>query len=252
MNSDAESQRMTCVFCKQEVAADSSSCPACGKDFPWVEQLNRMRELMKEREPNRLRATWVVVEEVFDYLKTGKPLSQSAIKGLIGAWLFPRALIVVGSVVTGLVLIAQTVILARQTAFLDVQTKAAQIEQESNLRGRLAKALPYIDAWKSLTVELERRPNLEGCAGCSDDAAFAEKLAWRVRDVAGMLGNAVTGTIVTLNDLRGVERPDQKGRWNAELDAFALSSASVCRTVRRKAVCWDGQRKAVQSAPAIS
>ena len=97
-----------CPFCRASMSGDAARCSKCGTAMPWDTQIRALHDEIKSRESSRLRATITLVEEAFDAFSKGKPISLSAIKGLLTAWFFPRAIIVLGSVIGGLILAVQT------------------------------------------------------------------------------------------------------------------------------------------------
>lgn len=175
MPESAPASAARCPYCTAPFEG-GGACAFCGSRFPWADEIAELRNQLKEREVGRLRATTTLVEEVFQSWRTGRPVSLSALKGFVGAWLFPRALIVVGSVVGGLVLLAQTIILYNQTKLLDVQARAAQIEQEGKLRDRVVAMQTIVTLWPVLekTVGMQLRP--PSCLpACSDLATLADE-----------------------------------------------------------------------------
>lgn len=138
LRTEKTASQALCPFCRADYKEHDHHCWSCGALFPWAADRDRLLDEMKEREPNRVRATATLVAEVFDFAKGGKPPSLSALKGLLFAWLFPRAIIVVGSVIAGVALILQTWILSRQTDLMRTQSVAAQFQQQIWLHDRLA------------------------------------------------------------------------------------------------------------------
>ena len=129
---------IACLSCGQQTNAASRACTRCGQPFPWSFQYDKLEEQLKAREVNRIRATATLVQEAFEAAKGGKPVSLAAIKGFVTSWLFPRTVIVLGSLIGGVLLLAQTYILWNQTRLLELQTRAAQLEQVLKLKDRLA------------------------------------------------------------------------------------------------------------------
>jgi hypothetical protein len=126
-----------CPYCKKVYVELDGKCVSCNVLFPWVVDRERLRDEMKEREPNRVRATITLVQELFGWARGEGPPSIAAVRGLVFAWLFPRALIVLGSVIGGLALLLQTWILWNQTALLKSQAVTAQMQQQMWLRDRV-------------------------------------------------------------------------------------------------------------------
>ena len=77
--------------------------------------------------------------QVVRALKGGPPVSPSAMKGFAFAWLLPRVVIVIGSLVGVVVLAFQTYIIWSQTELLRYQSQAAQTERAEQLRLRIAR-----------------------------------------------------------------------------------------------------------------
>lgn len=125
-----------CPFCKAECSRGARSCPSCSAQFPWTEELEEIRDLIREREVSRLRATSALVTEVFDAARGQGTVSISTLKGFVFAWLFPRTIIVLGSILAGLALGVQTYIIWNQTRLLEIQATAARIEEIDRLRER--------------------------------------------------------------------------------------------------------------------
>ena len=145
-----------CPFCHVRVSDGTEICSNCGERFPWITHIDQIQGLIKERESNRVRAALTLAEELYGAARGGKPVSVAAIKGFVTALLVPRMVIVAGSVIAGLVLIAQTFILYKQTQFLDIQARAAQIEQEARLRERITPLQALTSHWSVLVSVYER------------------------------------------------------------------------------------------------
>lgn len=165
-----------CPYCRGSIVADAATCLHCQEPLPWASEIARLQEQLKERETSRLRATFTLVDELMGASKSGKPVSMAAIKGFITSWLFPRTVIILGSLLGGAVLVAQTVILYNQTNLLDTQAKAAQIEQEGKLRERIANLSNFAIAAKLIhTIYSEEGPEApcaEGDNGCLNRVIF--------------------------------------------------------------------------------
>lgn len=134
----------SCPYCGTAILTATKRCPQCNAGLLWQEADERLRDELKEREVNRGRATFTLIDEVVRAAKGGQPVSVAALKGFAFAWLFPRAMIVIGSVITGIVLIVQTLILWQQSNVMQDQTKllvgqtaAAQLEHAEKLRARI-------------------------------------------------------------------------------------------------------------------
>jgi hypothetical protein len=147
----------TCPYCQKPYKEEDGSCAECKALFPWAIEAKAIREDIKSREVNRGRATFTLIDELFTQGKGGKPVSAAALKGFAFAWLFPRTLIVIGSAITGAVLIAQTAIIYKQTQLLEgqtdlmqKQTAAAQLEQAEKLRVRIAANMALLSRIREL------------------------------------------------------------------------------------------------------
>ncbi len=137
---------LKCLHCGADYVEQEDRCKLCRKEPPWRSEVEALKRQLKEREPNRGRATSTLIEEAFSAARGGPPITVDAIKGFVYAWLFPRTLIVIGSVVTGVALIVQTFILVRQTELLAEQTRqlakqtsAARLSQDERLRERVGE-----------------------------------------------------------------------------------------------------------------
>lgn len=128
-----------CPYCRAPYTPAVDACSRCGEAYPWANEINELRDQIKEREISRLRSTATLVEEVIAASRGGKPVSVSAIKGFITAWILPRTMIVLGSVLGAAILGVQTYILWNQTQVMTMQTKAAQFEQSAVLRIRISE-----------------------------------------------------------------------------------------------------------------
>jgi hypothetical protein len=121
-------------------------------------------------------------------------VSIAAVKGFITAWLFPRIVIVLGSILGLLFLALQTYILWSQTKILSVQSDAAQIERAERLRERIARAnaifnnlritsnaLATVPTWKQHPCDSScESATLERAIGELQDAEVSRSIeAWR-------------------------------------------------------------------------
>jgi uncharacterized protein YjbI with pentapeptide repeats len=111
-----------CPYCQTKNSIGSTLCSGCSQRFPWSNEVEDLRNEIKSREPSRVRAVLTLADEIQSWAAGGKPPSPAAIKGLIYSLLFPRLVLVVGSVAASAVLIAQTVIMYRQNEILSAQT----------------------------------------------------------------------------------------------------------------------------------
>ena len=155
---------ISCPSCGRQTDAASRTCADCGVPFPWSLHYDKLEEQLKERESNRIRATATLVQEAFEAAKGGKPVSLAAIKGFVTSWLFPRTVIVLGSLLGGVLLFAQTYILWNQTKLLELQTRAAQLEQVVKLRDRLATISAQTAALTRLREAYARKIIVPGCS----------------------------------------------------------------------------------------
>jgi len=122
-----------------------------------------------------------LIDEVYAAGKGGKPVSVAAIKGFAFAWLFPRTVIVVGSIISGLVLVAQTVILYRQMGVMEAQTElmrgqtaAAQLDRAEKLRLRIAANIDLISRLDNLAGAF--MPNAFECSADCGSATLEDVL----------------------------------------------------------------------------
>ncbi|KQW51170.1 hypothetical protein ASD88_00475 [Pelomonas sp. Root662] len=102
-------------------------------------EIGKLRVEMKERESNRLRATTTLIDEMVAMSKGGPPVSLAAIKGFAASWLFPRTVIVLGSIAGAALLAMQTYIMSQQTKLMTLQSAAAKVEQIEKMRERWFK-----------------------------------------------------------------------------------------------------------------
>jgi hypothetical protein len=130
-------EELLCPYCKEKCPSGASACSGCGATFPWVREIAEIRDQLKERETSRLRATTTLVDELFRSSRGEGAVSLSALKGFVGAWLFPRALIVIGSLAGVIILGMQTYILWSQSKMLASQAEAAKEDRANRLRERL-------------------------------------------------------------------------------------------------------------------
>lgn len=130
---------MICPYCSSENKRTALSCSACWREFPWTLEIESLRDEIKARETNRFRATYTLVEEVLGAARDGKPVSLAAIRGFITALLFPRTVILVGSIAGGVLLALQTYVIWSQTKLVRQQAEAAQVDRADKLRTRLAR-----------------------------------------------------------------------------------------------------------------
>lgn len=117
-----------CPFCEARCNSKSSSCDHCGEPFPWSSAVEVLRDDIRTREPSRIRALLNLAEEIQEWVAGGKPPSPAAIKGVVYSLVFPRLVLVVGSIAASIVLIAQTIIMYRQNEILDAQTRLSSAQ----------------------------------------------------------------------------------------------------------------------------
>jgi hypothetical protein len=210
---------ITCPSCGEKVAYDKPACPSCTKPFPWSIEIEKVQEQLKERETNRIRATATLVQEAFEAAKGGKPISISAIKGFVTSWLFPRTVIILGSLLGGIVLVAQTYILWNQTRLLELQTRAAQLEQVVKIRDRLAVVSAHATALARLKTAYGTQLDLPPC------------------ESEACKSNRVRATLTGLReDLPTIPAPDAKVIWLALSAKLAAIARDADRIVRQPKV----------------
>jgi hypothetical protein len=103
---------------------------------PWSKDIEDIRGQLKSRETNPVRAIATFVDELFIQSRGGKAVSKEAITGLVFSLLRPRFIIAAGSLISGALLITQTVILNNQTKLLSSQADAADLERMVLLSGQ--------------------------------------------------------------------------------------------------------------------
>ncbi len=89
---------ITCPYCKESNDDPAVGCASCGQEFPWIPAYESLRDLVKEREVGRYRATMTLIEDALDSLGKRKPLPLSSLKGFVFARMFGRTFIVIGSI----------------------------------------------------------------------------------------------------------------------------------------------------------
>src|SRR5687768_16409259 len=99
-----------CFSCNAICDPGRDHCASCAAIFPWVAELRDLRNAMKESEPSRFRATAVLADELVHALRGEGRVSPSAMKGFLFAWLLPRVVVVLGSLLATVVLCVQTYI----------------------------------------------------------------------------------------------------------------------------------------------
>lgn len=147
-----------CPYCQAAYKEEDGKCAECKALFPWAIEAREIREDIKSREVNRGRATFTLIEEIYKYGKEGKPVSMAAMKGFAFAWLFPRTVILLGSILAGAVLVVQTAIIYRQNELIEgqnelmqKQTVAMQLEHTEKLRLRIAANAELVDRLTELS-----------------------------------------------------------------------------------------------------
>lgn len=130
----------SCPYCSTSLENGAKRCASCNSSLPFAleEEIKNLHNLMKERETNRLRATTTLIDEIICSTRENRPISLAPIKGFIASWLVPKTVIMLGSIIGGILLLAQTYIIFQQTQLLSVQTEAAQIDQALKLREKIA------------------------------------------------------------------------------------------------------------------
>lgn len=121
---------LRCLYCGEEFDSGALQCHSCGESAPWSKEIEALRDAIKSREISRPRALLTLTEEVVASLRGGPPVSLAAIKGAVFAWLFPRALIVVGSLAAALILGAQTFVMWKQSQLLEQQNTVLTDQNE--------------------------------------------------------------------------------------------------------------------------
>lgn len=173
---------ISCPSCGQKTVSDSRSCASCQAAFPWSLQFERLEDQIKERESNRIRATATLVQEAFEAAKGGKPISLAAIKGFVASWIFPRAVVVLGSLLGVIVLVAQTYILWNQTRLLELQARAAQLEQVVKIRDRLASISGQIAALTRLREAYGKTLSQIDCTAETCKSTLVQKTLMDLRE----------------------------------------------------------------------
>lgn len=126
-----------------------------------------LEDTIKQRDNNRLRTAYTLANEFYDLVTKGKPVSRGAWQGFVFSMLNSQKIVVAGSIIGGIVLLAQTylmykqygiaeaqrLIMAEQTAFLGAQTDA--IKQQTKLLEQQTQAmnLAYYSSMKFLLTE---------------------------------------------------------------------------------------------------
>lgn len=145
MDSQNDPSEPLCPYCRVPTGGSIDCCPSCKVRFPWATQVEQLRSEMKERETNRLRATYTLVSEAFEHATGGRPMTAAAVKGMINALILPRAMILFGSLLGVLFVGLQTYVIWTQTRLLAQQAEAARVEQADRLRDRIARASVRVD-----------------------------------------------------------------------------------------------------------
>lgn len=121
---DPGSQGAQCPYCREAcLRPDMSSCPKCQAPLPWAAVAKELRDEMKARETSRLRATATLVHEISGALSGGPRPSIQAVTGLVNAWMLPRVVLVVGSMLGGIAVVLQLFVLMKQTEVMQGQTE---------------------------------------------------------------------------------------------------------------------------------
>lgn len=167
-----------CPYCRAACAEGAEVCPQCQAQYPWMWEIGQLRNELKKRETSRLRATMTLVDE----MARGK-VSREALRGFVGAWLFPRTAIVIGSVIGALVLIVQTYIIWSQTELLAYQAEASKVERAERLRERLAIVGNYREKLDLITHSMGADLELTSCEGQACTDAPVMPLIYKLADV---------------------------------------------------------------------
>ena len=126
-----------CPYCKAPYQVKNGACAHCEVVFPWEAIGERLTDEIKSREANRARATFTLVDEVFQAASGKGKLSNAAVKGFFFAWIYPRTVIVIGSILSALILTFQTWLICQQTQLIKYQSDAARVENAARLRERI-------------------------------------------------------------------------------------------------------------------
>ncbi|MDM0116913.1 hypothetical protein QTI66_32825 [Variovorax sp. J22R133] len=166
--------RATCPYCCAPYTPGAKACGHCDAQFPWAVEAETLRQEMKERETNRGRATATLLTEVIEAGKGGKPVSIAAVKGFAFAWLFPRTMIVIGSVLATLLLAAQTWVIWNQTSMLEAQAKTSNLDRAEKLRLRIEEATPIVLRLSGMRLGADAVAGPTTCADACLDGSLQE------------------------------------------------------------------------------
>jgi hypothetical protein len=108
----------------------------------WHKEIKRLEGLIKERETSRFRATTTLIQDIVKSYKEDKKVPMSSVKGFIFSLLFPRATIIIASILGTIFVIIQTIILIHQNDIMERQNTLMAFEQTSSIREILFQA-PY-------------------------------------------------------------------------------------------------------------
>jgi hypothetical protein len=250
----ADSLGPLCPYCRHQLGTgEIQACAQCGQLFPWSRDFHSLQDQLKERETSRLRATYTLVEELLAAGRSGKPLSLSAVKGFVTAWLFPRTVIVLGSLLAGAVLSAQTYILYRQTNLLRVQADAAKIEQERTLRERIATTTVLAAGWGRIREIYAAKVAENDCEECLKvlltDTSRPDMIRRALRPYAQLVPKVEAGVTQVLEDIGQSSLIDSTNRSGlSALPALATLSVAPCELRPDDIVAFNIHHSAVRGA----
>lgn len=142
-----------CPYCKASNSLDVKACINCGEGFPWMVNDESLKNLIRERETNIMRATVTIFEELYQSTKESRPFNLAVVRGFINAYFFNRSVFIVGSILgivavcfqTGLIYLQykqineQNQLIEVQNQKFDRQNTFVAFEQTTNLRNFLFK-----------------------------------------------------------------------------------------------------------------
>lgn len=142
--------QLQCPYCEADNVHDAKVCLSCKQGIAWVKHLHLIEDDIKSREPSRVRATITLIEEAIRAKNGGPGVSIAAVKGFATAWLMPRAMLVIGSIIGGLMIALQTAILFQQNSLVAEQNKLIA-DQGTVLRSQSQMMLSQTDAMRLQT-----------------------------------------------------------------------------------------------------
>lgn len=220
--------QLYCPYCRAEVAESDARCDACQIRFPWAVRDEQIEQTIKERETSTLRATMTLAAEVYAYARGGQPPSFAAMKGFLTAWLFPRVIIAVGSILATAVLVAQTAIIWRQTQLLEVQADAAQLDRVERLRARVSRFDKHINNLSSMKRGLQamERAAANCDTGCQNEPMISaiQRLLPKRRSTSAQRPSAGSTWFVQLK-----EAMNESGGWaTGEIRGYVTDAGLDC------------------------